>query len=81
MKQSANGKNAFLSGEKNKDRFFKTRASVAFVDTLIQSDFRLQTKKILSTSNPKQTKAQSFPEAQVAISLVVHSKSGFLGQT
>ena len=65
----------------NKDRFCKTMASVAFIDTYIQRDLRLQTKEIPSSGNSKQTKAQSFSETQVAISLVVHSRNGFLEQT
>ena len=48
----------------DKDRFCKTMASVAFAETQIPIDLRLQAKEILSTSNSKQTQLQSFSETQ-----------------
>ena len=61
----------------SKDRICKTIASDVFFDTKIQSDLRLQTKEILSTSDSKQKKLQYFSETQVASALVVPSRNGF----
>ena len=68
------------TGLRNKDRLCKTIASVAFLDTSIERDLRLQTKEILSSRNPKQTMPESFSETQVAMSLVVQSRNGFQEQ-
>ena len=61
----------------NKDRFCKKIAAIAFINTYIQRDLRLQTMEIPSCGNSKQAKMQSFSETQVAISLVAHSRNSF----
>ena len=46
----------------NKNRVCKAIASLAFADSDVQSNLRLQTKDFLSTSNSKQAKPQIFAE-------------------
>ena len=48
----------------NKDRFCNIIATVALIDASIQSDWRLQTKGILSTNKSKQTWPQKLPGNQ-----------------
>ena len=62
---------------RNKERFCKKKASVAFADTYIQEDLQWQTKDMFSTSNSKQIKPQSFSETREASLLVVCSRNSF----
>ena len=74
----------------SKDRFCNTIAPVVLMDTFIRSDWRLQTKEILSTSKSKQTQPQKLcqtnganqgaPKPSVlpgANSRLVQAKGGF----
>ena len=61
----------------NKGRFCNTIASVALVHTSIQSDWRIQTKEILSNRNSKRTKPQSCLETSTANSRLVRATGGF----
>ena len=66
-----------LTEEVKKGRFCNTIASVALVHNSVQSDYRMQTKEILSSRNSKQTKPQSCPETSTANSRLVRVKGGF----
>ena len=48
----------------NNERFCNTIATIALIDTSIQSDLQLQTKEILLTSKSKQTYPQKLPQNQ-----------------
>ena len=53
-----------ISGYDNKDRFCNTIETVALIGTSIQSDYLLQTRKVLATSKSKQIRPQKLPRNQ-----------------